>query len=44
MPTRSTLKDLLYGELAEGVRPMGYAPVRSKDICKRDMKLSDVGH
>ena len=38
-------KDLLYGELAEGSRPVGRPRLRYKDICKRDMKLSgiDVG-
>ena len=35
-------KDLLYGELAEGSRPVGRPRLRYKDICKRDMKLSGI--
>ena len=35
-------KDLLYGELAEGSRPVGRPRLRYKDICKRDIKLSDI--
>ena len=31
-------KDQLCGQLAEGVRPIG---LRFKDVCKRDMKLTD---
>ncbi|XP_063590235.1 uncharacterized protein LOC134767117 [Penaeus indicus] len=31
-------KDLLYGELAEGIRPNGRPRLRYKDVCKRDMK------
>ena len=32
------LKDLLYGELAEGSRHAGRPKLRFKDVCKRDMK------
>ena len=35
-------KDLLYAELAEGVRPMGRPCLRFKDICKGDVKLADA--
>ncbi len=34
--------DLLYGELAEGSRLIGRPRLRYKDICKKDMKLSDI--
>lgn len=34
--------DLLYGELAEGSRLTGCPLLRYKDICKKDMKLSDI--
>ena len=37
-----TPKDLLYGELAEGSRPVGRPRLHYKDICKRDMKLSGI--
>ncbi len=33
---------LLYGELAEGSRLIGRPRLRYKDICKKDMKLSDI--
>ncbi len=35
-------RDLLYGELAEGSRLIGRPRLRYKDICKKDMKLSDI--
>ncbi len=35
-------RDLLYGELAEGSRLIGHPRLRYKDICKKDMKLSDI--
>ena len=36
-------KDQLYGELAEGSRPVGRPRLRYKDICiKRGMKLSGI--
>ena len=35
-------KDLLYGELAEGSRPVARPRLPYKDICKRDMKLSGI--
>ena len=31
-------KDLLYGELVEGKRPIGRPQLRFKDVCKRDLK------
>ena len=31
-------KDLLFGELATGTRPLGRPSLRFKDICKRDLK------
>ncbi|KXJ06125.1 hypothetical protein AC249_AIPGENE16751 [Exaiptasia diaphana] len=31
-------KDILYGELIEGKRPIGRPKLRFKDICKRDLK------
>ncbi|KXJ09906.1 Ankyrin repeat domain-containing protein 55 [Exaiptasia diaphana] len=31
-------KDILYGELIEGKRPIGKPKLRFKDICKRDLK------
>ena len=35
-------KDLLYGELATGRRPVGRAVLRFKDVCKRDLKLTSI--
>ena len=35
-------KDLLFGELAEGSRPVGRPRPRYEDTCKHDMKLSDM--
>ena len=35
-------KDLLYGELAKGNRPAGRPMLRYKDVCKRDMKLTEI--
>ncbi len=35
-------RELLYGELAEGSRLIGRPRLRYKDICKKDMKLSDI--
>ena len=35
-------KDLLYGELAEGTRPVGRPRLRFKDVCKRDMKTCHI--
>ena len=31
-------KDLLFGELATGTRPLGRPSLRFKDICKQDLK------
>jgi hypothetical protein len=31
-------KDMLYGELSEGSRPIGRRKLRYKDVCKRDMR------
>ena len=35
-------KDLLYGELREGSRPVGRPHLRFRDVCKRDMKAADI--
>ena len=35
-------KDMLYGELCDGSRPIGRPHLRFKDACKRDMKLADI--
>ena len=35
-------KDILYGELAEGTRPIGRPRLRYKDVCKRDIKTADI--
>ena len=35
-------KDLLYGELAKGKRLVGRPKLRSKDVCKRDMKSTGL--
>ena len=36
-------KDLLYGQLATGTRPVGRPHLRFKDVCKRDMKSMGIG-
>ena len=35
-------KDILYGELATGSRPLGRPTLRYKDVCKRDLKLTNI--
>ena len=35
-------KDLLYGQLEIGSRPVGRPALRFKDVCKRDMKNRDI--
>ena len=35
-------KYMLYEELATGTRPVGRPLLRFKDVCKRDMKASDI--
>ena len=35
-------KDILYGELASGRRSKGCPQLRYKDVCKRDMKATDI--
>ena len=35
-------KDLLCGQLASGCRPVGRPALRYKDVCKRDLKLTDI--
>lgn len=35
-------KDILYGELATGHRPVGRPQLRFKDVCKRDLKLTGI--
>ena len=34
-------KDVLYGKLASGSRPVGRPMLRYKDVCKRDMKSAE---
>ena len=35
-------KDILYGELASGMRTKGRPQLRYKDVCKRDLKALDI--
>lgn len=35
-------RDLLYGELATGSRPAGRPILRYKDVCKQDLKASNI--
>ena len=35
-------KDIIYGELETGHRPVGRPALRFKDVCKRDMKLTEI--
>ncbi|KAI8519265.1 hypothetical protein Bbelb_025220 [Branchiostoma belcheri] len=35
-------KDILYGELVMGRRPVGRPALRFRDVCKRDMKCADI--
>ena len=35
-------KDILYGELASGHRPVGRPVLRFKDVCKRDLKAAEI--
>ncbi|KAK4328590.1 hypothetical protein Pmani_001066 [Petrolisthes manimaculis] len=35
-------KDILYGEIAAGKRPAGRPSLRFKDVCKRDMKQTNI--
>ncbi|XP_063959991.1 uncharacterized protein LOC129271526 [Lytechinus pictus] len=35
-------KDILYGEQATGTRAVGRPVLRFKDVCKRDMKTSEI--
>ena len=35
-------KNVLYGELAMGRRPVSRPALRYKDVCKRDLKLTDI--
>ena len=35
-------KDLLYGELATGCRPIGRPALRVKDVCRRDLELTGI--
>ena len=37
-------KDLLYGELSSGQRAKGRPHLRFKDVCKRDMKSTNINH
>lgn len=36
-------KELMYGELAVGMRPVGRPRLPFKDLCKGDLKLSGIG-
>ena len=36
-------KELMYGELAVGIRPVGRPRLPFKDLCKGDLKLSGIG-
>ncbi len=42
MPDGRTPRDLLCGELAEGIRARDRPSLRFKDDCERDMKAADV--
>ena len=35
-------KDILYGQLTSGARPVGCPALRFKDACNRDMKACDI--
>ena len=35
-------KDLLYGQLTSGCRPVGRPALRYKNVCKRDLKLTEI--
>ena len=35
-------KDILYGELCVGTRPVGRPSLRYKDVCKRDLKNAQI--
>ena len=35
-------KDILYGEFAEGDRPIGLPLLRYSDVCKRDLKALNI--
>ena len=35
-------KDILYGQLTSGARPVGRPALRFKDACSRDMKACDI--
>ena len=35
-------KDVFYGELASGSRPVGRPMLRYKDVCRRDMKSAEI--
>ena len=35
-------KDVLYGEIRDGSRPVGQPKLRLKDVCKRDMKQAEI--
>ena len=35
-------RDILYGELVQGKRPIGRPKLRFKDICKRDLKALNI--
>ena len=35
-------KDILYGQLSAGKRPVGRPQLRYKDVCKRDLRALDI--
>ena len=37
-----TPKDMLYGELATGARPVGRPTLRFKDVCKQDLMAGNI--
>ena len=42
MEDRRLPKDILYGQLTSGARPVGRPALRFKDACNRDMKACDI--
>ena len=42
MPDGRLPKDILYGELVTGSRPVGRPALRYKDVCKRDLKAGSI--
>ena len=42
MDTNRVPRNLLYGQLATGTRPLGHPMLRYRDVCKRDMISCDI--